>query len=526
MKTRRSRGQSLVLFSLTLMLLALMVLLTVSMGLRVREKMELQTLADAAAYSDAVATARTFNVIAVMNRTEWSLLVAQTATQAYISWASAYRGSLNVLRSTVYPLMQAELALCQPPYRIPPAQIKMTQWMQKLNQELQRVEQVWDGVDRAASAQVRGLNGLQAAMYQNDFAANYTTLDGLIRSQNLARTIVEKAQGSSIWTLEAPEEGSKINLREISKNCSSGAVCDPMPSSNPQGGNSIDHQYEIYMGSRGDAFTTGRAGGAGMITARLNVVFAGFTGAAVYGGDGAAYRSDQFDGPLHGAEGNPGAAQSDDHGDVSWAGLMASCPVFGTGSVEANVLANLSSNADRHTWSGGTCQNQDDTTHSLIGDIAGGNWPIVYDYNENKLSNKDDLQGQPKLYSLITRDYSKPTKDLKTAAPWIRNFNFSFSPNRTSRFDNRGLSTDDGKYDIRKQATLATGLAYYHRSGDWAEPPNFMNPFWRATLVAPDIDAQGKGREGDIAKTLENAGLDVAKQTYQALHDAKFGGWQ
>jgi hypothetical protein len=53
-----------------------------------------------------------------------------------------------------------------------------------------------------------------------------------------------------------------------------------------------------------------------------------------------------------------------------------------------------------------------------------------------------------------------------------------------------------------------------------------MNPFWRATLVASDIDAQGKGRDGDVPQTLGAAGLSAAQQTYQALHDAKFGGWQ
>src|SRR6185436_13850654 len=70
-----NRGQTLALFSLTCLLIALMVLVTLSLGAKVRDRMDLQTVADAAAYSNAIATARTLNSIAVMNRVQ----VAHTA---------------------------------------------------------------------------------------------------------------------------------------------------------------------------------------------------------------------------------------------------------------------------------------------------------------------------------------------------------------------------------------------------------------------------------------------------------------
>lgn len=35
-------------------------------------------------------------------------------------------------------------------------------------------------------------------------------------------------------------------------------------------------------------------------------------------------------------------------------------------------------------------------------------------------------------------------------------------------------------YDM---AAFAVGRAYYHRHGDWKEPPNFFNPLWKARLV-------------------------------------------
>jgi hypothetical protein len=379
-------------------------------------------------------------------------------------------------------------------------------------------------------------------MNDPDFLKNYETLEALVRSQKLTAAIVSRAQPASIWPLAAPDldgegEDASINMREINKRCKVGAACDPMPSRSPEGPNNIIHQYEIYMGSRGDAFTTSRAGGSAVITARLNLLFAGF-GLAAYGGDGSSYRSDQKDTPRHNREANPGAAQSDDHGSVVYTGLFAGCPAVGAADVKTNVLANLNINEDRHQWSNGKgpCKDEKHNSHTLIGDIAGGNWPIVIDYNENKLADGADLQGQPKLYALITRDYGSPGGGGAGGKepPYFLHFNFSFAPGLESRFDNRGLSTQNGKYDISKQAALAAGWAYYHRGGQWAEPPNFMNPFWRATLVKPDIDAQGKGGKGkgkgkgatnDVVKTLEQAGLDVARQAYEALDEAKFEGW-
>src|SRR5690349_21720508 len=152
MKALRSRGQTLVLFVMTLLLLTLMVLLTISFGLRVRERMELQTLADAAAYSEAVAAARTFNVMAVMNRTEWSLLVAQSATQAYISWSTAYLDAVQTLQQEGALFIQGEIPIACLSAQIPAAEAALVQYVQALNTEYQRIDQVWDNADIQASA--------------------------------------------------------------------------------------------------------------------------------------------------------------------------------------------------------------------------------------------------------------------------------------------------------------------------------------------------------------------------------------
>ena len=52
--------------------------------------------------------------------------------------------------------------------------------------------------------------------------------------------------------------------------------------------------------------------------------------------------------------------------------------------------------------------------------------------------------------------------------------------------------------------------AYYHRAGHWKEPPNFYNPFWRATLYKPDSGRRGGGahRRGVLDRRRDDhAGL-------------------
>lgn len=525
------RGQTLIIFTFMLLFLSLMVLLTVSFGMRVRERMELQTLADAAAYSNAVATARTFNTVAIAHRTAWALTVARSATQAYISWTSIYRDALAALQQDASIFIAAYIAgVCPIPQKIP-AGIAFGLWKQKLSQEAQRIQGVWDGVDKAASAQVREYNITTATFLESDFKANSDMLAGLLQGQNIAKKVIAQAGGSP-WPITAPDAADMVATREAASDCNQGAWCNGLV-----GGTSI-HQYEIYMGTRDDSFTTGRGGGTMLMTSKLMQLVQGYGTIAYLGGEGASARSDQLQGPVHGAEANWGAATSDDHGNLFYLGRFGGCPIpVPPLSLSADVLANLESNPDKHEWSRGTCPNASDTqTHSGIGDIAGGNWPITYDYTEAKVKDQADAYGQPKLYALLQRDYGGGSGQLDKSV--FLDFDFAFVPGSPKHFSNRGTrsegkqlgsnlrATGGASIDISKQTALATGMAYYHRGDDWKEPPNLMNPYWRATLVSPDIDQQGKMPGGDITQTLQQAGAQWAGDAATALYNAGFRGFQ
>jgi len=85
---RRQRGQSLVLASLLLMVVAVVLLLVFNTAQLTRSKMELQNTADATAYSVATIAARDYNFTAYMNR---AMVANQVAVAQMVGLASWFR---------------------------------------------------------------------------------------------------------------------------------------------------------------------------------------------------------------------------------------------------------------------------------------------------------------------------------------------------------------------------------------------------------------------------------------------------
>jgi hypothetical protein len=77
---------------------------------------------------------------------------------------------------------------------------------------------------------------------------------------------------------------------------------------------------------------------------------------------------------------------------------------------------------------------------------------------------------------------------------------------------------------------IASGLTYYHRGsatgpggrGHARETPNFLNPFWRATLVSSDVDEPFSRRGNDIIRTLESLGEAEQADALRALRASGF----
>jgi hypothetical protein len=148
-----------------------------------------------------------------------------------------------------------------------------------------------------------------------------------------------------------------------------------------------------------------------------------------------------------------------------------------------------------------------------------GMWPGHLDYNASIVADSENNWGQPKLYAVIQRDFSRP--EMKPD-PWNLMFRFRFTPeNEGVTFDNRGIQLSNGE-DISKATALSAGIAYYKRAGDyWREPPNFLNPFWRATLVSARTDKEGKQ---DIENVLRES-APFSADVYKALEQKGYSAW-
>ncbi len=91
--------------------------------------------------------------------------------------------------------------------------------------------------------------------------------------------------------------------------------------------------------------------------------------------------------------------------------------------------------------------------------------------------------------------------------------------NGTDRYTYNNSITDSSVKGREFMLAIAQGLTYYHRPGDWQEPPNFYNPFWRAKLHPIEMNNGGNTVESkaDYAAVAIAAGYDPKDAAELAL---------
>ncbi|RYZ34883.1 MAG: pilus assembly protein, partial [Myxococcaceae bacterium] len=263
------RGQTLVLFVLSMLLLVLMVGLTLSFSMKIRERIELQTVADATAYSNAVATARTFNNIAVINRTEIAHMVAEAGAASLLSWASLYRAEIRTANAgfaSWLPAYQASIASGCPCAWNNGVCFRRCQCgnlgvadlgllMGRLQMEDARLEAVFQASDPMVGWQMR-LHHIAAGALYASALAEYENLEDTVHNQRFANKILDDIVGrqnprDAGWNVPSAGDTSS---KELSNNVScvgGGAVCYPLPAT-------VAHLVDAAMGSRGFHFVTSR----------------------------------------------------------------------------------------------------------------------------------------------------------------------------------------------------------------------------------------------------------------------------
>ncbi|MGA9525899.1 MAG: pilus assembly protein TadG-related protein [Myxococcaceae bacterium] len=540
---KNQRGQSLLLFSLTLLLLAVMVLLTLSLGMRTRERMELQIAADAAAYSNAVATARTFNQISIMNRLQISYYVAMAANESLISWTGYGRGML-----TTGAAAAGIIAARHMPIRTPcdAAMVaNATQLAGELVAANIAIASSWEGDDQRAGEETRGLQSFIAGIREETEelsgfsrpneprASGAGSLIDILEKQTLTQQIAQMADQGSPTPGEITARVHNISKREVDCRVAGTTVASgnghyegaPGMCSNPDFN---IRMLQAAMGSRGHPFVVNRSAVPGnqpiydahvpSIAAMGHRITGSLQGAATWGTGREDWSGTST---AH--------AWGEDHGTVTVTVNSPVCSDTHTLPLTAFVKSTHDADdSDEHRY--GLGGDPDASEYHTMGS-CGASCPSVWVRAiKFEAAGPGDLHGQPKNYAVLQRDYGvRPFGDIEPDAnaddwdpknPWNLSFRFRFIRGGEGQvFDNRGVRLGSGT-SIRRQVAIATGLAYYHRRGFWDEFPNFLNPFWRATLVAADADETA---QQDISAILTPDPWQ--QESFNALVGAGFKGF-
>ncbi|MBX7098799.1 MAG: hypothetical protein K1X89_13915 [Myxococcaceae bacterium] len=507
------RGQNLVLLTMGLFLITLMVTTTLGIASRVKDNHELQTLADAAAYSSAVVNARAYNNAALLNRVQVAQWVTMAADESLIDWTSYTRAALGAAHQQATE-MQSLSGHTNSGCNVTTPAINLTN---RLDLELNGgfiVGPNWDKMDDNAGDEAQSVQGAIGAMRDQIHDDMTVRLFFERSNQLMAKAMVARAQLPGVKVIEGPGNQGPNGVSRREAGC---------PAGSPGTGSGLcrnsewgDRMRDAALGSRTDAFLRFRGVVPAALQARFDAIrtsIAGIQTLALTPPVGEGYWADGLEGVN-----SRQIAFGDDHsGNAVTITLVApggacSATNLGKPAISRLVSTHIDDNADEHTWDPvPNPDNRPPKDRHTMGSCQ-PNCPSVWVRTSNfNAGPTNDANGQPKVVVALERDYTQVQR------PWELNFDFHFSPTG-SRFDNRGERLVSQNIDISKASAFATGMTYYHRRqpnpGDrWQEFPNLLNPFWRATLVPADVD-----RDTNVPQPSSSDVQDVDTTYFQPAH--------
>jgi hypothetical protein len=347
-------------------------------------------------------------------------------------------------------------------------------------------------LEPAALRELQQLANVQEDLLADDSRLQYRHLEKLLGGEDVTDRVLAAARSGQHGKVDSTTDNGP-NLEQVKPDCFIGVACDidsPYFERYRRNWTIMRHQHEIMMGTRGDPFTTGRIGGDQALQKAVKKALGGLASVG-WAGDGSSYRShSEF---WHsedivvtevggtGTFGHTGVAlyprlmptspMSDDHGE-----LTVRAPGCSASFMPAAFLRNgAEPEMNVHTWGNadGTvvrhCLGERSATHALPDLGERHAWPMIIDYNDSVPSGilpNGMVHGQPTHAVELTRD----TRDTEPD-PWDLKFTWAGKLTYDTRV--RGVSH-----------ARAKAIAYYHRGDQWDETPNFVNPFWQATLIS------------------------------------------
>ena len=477
------RGQVIILGAMMVLFLTLALMVTLGITWSIRERIRVQNAADANAYSSAVQVARAFNYFAYSNRAIAGAYVSMTILSAYHSEISAAADVYWSVAFNYFAFVGGEFARgccgscifsccpclcfshCIHAFEDLATGLEFMGAASELSDDIQSLDRPFTAAISAWESMVESLESSQTQM-RADIQARL-----LIGGVGLSDINVPNgsAGGSLLGLLNQQHFDSAID--DSTSNNKQRDMAEIVNASRPEWTRrrgSFD-----YLPSMG--FTTvaliplglkirDKAGG-GLPWAFIQAPYAVGGVAGLVAGENLSRFVESPPNPNR---------QGDTIGAQDWWTGAGACkhkcipgglvgpflgPVF-----PAHVYSD--GNGGDHEWGlfqkpcSGTTHNQMRSNNKMKSylayngkDRANWNMPAIYGYAKQALDKSEHGRRQP-FYVTSSGKFS----------------NLLFGSNELEMVDKT------------ESIAVSKALVYYHRQGDWKEPPNFFNPFWRVKL--------------------------------------------
>jgi hypothetical protein len=520
-------GQTTVLFALTLFLMAVMVILTLSISQRVSDRMELQTAADAAAYSEAVATARTLNSLAVLNRVEVGHTVSVMGTMAILSYVSLYWRHVdnvaNLFLKEALIYLAGEGACCGGWIPLPCAHTcgsckagrtyHLNGYLHALLHSVLLRSWITSDYPKVYLADTakrwNAANAIGAAP-----AGLETTLVANLRRE-LSATSFAVALASKTQSPQGPVTGANAGVNALSLGKLDDALYRP----------DVTRSGEPYLaasianGSRGHPFISHRTHAEWMANLTVPWIVPYGVAKGKEQGSGNSYLGGLPPALPTATSVPPLDYEASDYGDQTV--LFSGAPpfdcgpgvppgVFGAGAYLAGVKGVSASYEGSKEMDTFVHDPFDNNPHAFSPPF-----PPFWDYNPTHLADAADLFGQPTQSVLMSRQYA-------SAAPYVWDLHLD-----RGRF----LSGTDSFETAAppgiplQQVAVGKGIVYYNRIDHSAEPPNLFAPYWRAGLSRMSVDWTPGSTDPSMLGVLNGIDPSYADE-YSGLSKAGYAGFQ
>ncbi len=470
----RSRGQTIVLGVLTLLVLAVMMMLTFTMNQVIHEKIRIQSHSDAIAYSSAIVQARAFNSMVYSNRAIAAAVVAQMTVHAWMTTASAttatlFSGAIAFIMIAVEELGQSfcpVVCFCAIHcVHFVQALIVMAKYFSKWNEYNNKVKGAEEKFNKAVGSikeMVDDIHKSQKTVLDNAKSALGSVPDSL-NSINANRASVGGFAGQNQKAFACTLEGSSLDddCQDSNRTKSSAEDRSKIMQNTANAMRPFYDQLLTTMDQHEDFKMSGSDFLKDIQQNEGDPLLVMKFGSAYTGEDKSMFSNN--------------SKQSKNVG--AWVITMFMTKWHdGFGVMALPVWVFSDANGGDHFPSWAHQGNHDKFQGVQQEDVCGDDKNCFINFRAT--SDKDQDFGQPSSYASVKYDtlHEKMSGGGREHNAWLVN-------------DQGQLELDmgSGKAKVslipRKPGiAISKAKTYFHQLGDWQAPPNFFDPFWRAKL--------------------------------------------